>query len=305
MLGFAELPERIAALRRRARAARGRAAGRVRVGVRATPRRPSVPAAAARSSRCASQFPSTTTAHLTTLYSGLPVTEHGLYEWRCYEPLVGDVIRPLPFALADSDAPLPITPQQLFPWPSAFERRRRPAAARGDRGHAVRLGGARGRDDRAVRDDRGGRGAARRRARADVPVLGRDRRHRPSPRPVERRRSTPRVAAGAGRAGERRRRRCWSTADHGQIDVDETDDLDVLVAAAARATSRAAPAGSARDLFLHVDDPETCRRRAVRPARRPGARLPRRRRSSPTSARACASASPTSASSPRRAGWSA
>src|SRR3954451_21577077 len=45
-----------------------------------------------------SQFPSTTTAHLTTLYSGLPVEEHGLYEWRCYEPSVGDVIRPLRFA---------------------------------------------------------------------------------------------------------------------------------------------------------------------------------------------------------------
>ncbi len=34
----------------------------------------------------ASQFPSTTTAHLTTLYSGLPVEEHGLYEWRIFEP---------------------------------------------------------------------------------------------------------------------------------------------------------------------------------------------------------------------------
>ena len=50
--------------------------------------------------QASSQFPSTTTAHLTTLYSGLPVTEHGLYEWRCYEPLVGKVIRPLRFALA-------------------------------------------------------------------------------------------------------------------------------------------------------------------------------------------------------------
>src|SRR5690349_6319013 len=56
----------------------------------------------------ASQFPSTTTAHLTTLYSGLPVSEHGLYEWRCYEPLAGRVVRPLRFMEIDSDTPLPI-----------------------------------------------------------------------------------------------------------------------------------------------------------------------------------------------------
>ena len=94
-----------------------------------------------------SQFPSTTTAHLTTLYSGLPVEEHGLYEWRCYEPQEGRVIRPLLFAPAHEGMPtLRITPQQLLPWPSVFERRpttvfQPEAIAR----HAVRLGGARGR----------------------------------------------------------------------------------------------------------------------------------------------------------------
>ena len=34
----------------------------------------------------ASQFPSTTTAHLTTMSTGLPVEEHGLYEWRSSSP---------------------------------------------------------------------------------------------------------------------------------------------------------------------------------------------------------------------------
>src|SRR4051812_33241954 len=48
----------------------------------------------------AAQFPSTTTAHLTTLYTTLPVEEHGLYEWRVYEPAAGARIRPPPFAPA-------------------------------------------------------------------------------------------------------------------------------------------------------------------------------------------------------------
>lgn len=41
------------------------------------------------------QFPSTTTAHVTTLHSGIAVGEHGLYEWNVYEPSLDALITPM------------------------------------------------------------------------------------------------------------------------------------------------------------------------------------------------------------------
>jgi hypothetical protein len=54
----------------------------------------------------ASQFPSTTTAHVTTMHTGLPVGDHGLYEWRVWEPSLGKIVIPL----LDALAPLPQGP---------------------------------------------------------------------------------------------------------------------------------------------------------------------------------------------------
>ena len=46
------------------------------------------------------QFPSTTTAQVTTIHSGLAVAEHGLYEWHVYEPSLDRLITPLLFSFA-------------------------------------------------------------------------------------------------------------------------------------------------------------------------------------------------------------
>lgn len=77
--------------------------------------------------RWASCFPSTTTVHATTIHSGLPLGEHGLYEWDVLEPRLNRLVTPLWFSFAGDGRPETLrdsglAPQDLFPEPTLYRR---------------------------------------------------------------------------------------------------------------------------------------------------------------------------------------
>jgi predicted AlkP superfamily pyrophosphatase or phosphodiesterase len=72
------------------------------------------------------QFPATTASHIPTLHFGIPVTEHGIYEWNMYEPRAGGIISPLMFSFAgdtgrDTLAAQGIDPAELFPFDTIYQ----------------------------------------------------------------------------------------------------------------------------------------------------------------------------------------
>ena len=72
------------------------------------------------------QFPSTTTAHVTTIHSGMPVAEHGLYEWHLLEPSLNRLITPLLFSFSgdgrrESLAGV-LDPENVYPHESFYAR---------------------------------------------------------------------------------------------------------------------------------------------------------------------------------------
>ncbi|HVS84547.1 MAG TPA: alkaline phosphatase family protein [Gaiellaceae bacterium] len=85
--------------------------------------------AAANVERWSSMFPSTTTVHSTTIHSGLPLGEHGLYEWNILEPRLNRLVTPLWFCFAGDPRPgtlrdVGLTAFDLFPEQTLYQRLR-------------------------------------------------------------------------------------------------------------------------------------------------------------------------------------
>ncbi|MEK7616339.1 MAG: alkaline phosphatase family protein [Patescibacteria group bacterium] len=71
-------------------------------------------------SQLTTQYPSTTASEMTTIHTGLPVGEGGVYEWFYYEPKVDAIIAPLLFSFAGKKErgnlqSTGIDPKDLFP----------------------------------------------------------------------------------------------------------------------------------------------------------------------------------------------
>jgi hypothetical protein len=217
-----------------------------------------------------SQFPSTTTAHVTTVHFGVPVQQHGLYEWNVLEPSLDEIICPLRFnpagsriegALADR-----LDPSVLAPGPTFYETLGVPCIVAQPRWiagssftrMATRGATVQGFDElepgvRALGEALAGPGDHRYGFLYWdlVDQAGHD--HGPS---------SPEFAAASRAALDA----LWSaleelkdatvliTADHGQVDVgpDRVDYLDDLWPELPSLLSHPRPAGSARDAFLHV-----------------------------------------------------
>lgn len=77
-------------------------------------------------SKLTSQFPSTTAVHVTTMHTGIKSWEHGIPEYRYYDPVVDQVIEPFNFCIAGeaegSLAKLNIDPKLIYPTQTFYQK---------------------------------------------------------------------------------------------------------------------------------------------------------------------------------------
>jgi hypothetical protein len=227
-----------------------------------------------------SMFPATTSAHVTTLHTGVGVGEHGLYEWNIYDPGLDALVTPLLFSFAgdgvrDTLLRAGADPHAVLPpMPTLYRRLAQagvacavfePASFAPSTYDSVLARGARVHPIANLASGMGQVGAM---LRADTPAYAHlywdevdatGHVHGPS---------SPEFAAAAVRCLDALEAGlAWLpegtvvllAADHGQVDVDPARTIYVNEAwpeladllARGRGGRVLAPAGSARDLFLH------------------------------------------------------
>jgi hypothetical protein len=227
------------------------------------------------------QFPSTTTAHVTTLHTGVALGEHGLYEWNIYEPSLNALITPMLFCYAGDAARDTLLRAGVDPgllWPSAptfYERLAGAGVASHVFGPATFTPStvdsvlARGADLHPVADLPSGLATLAATLHAadgpayayfywnEVDAIGHE--HGPSSPQFEAAAQRCLDALDAGLRALPEGTIVLLAADHGQVDVDPATTVYVNEAwpeivdllARDRRGRPLAPAGSARDLFLH------------------------------------------------------
>lgn len=217
-----------------------------------------------------SQLPSTTTAHVTTMHFGVPVEDHGLYEWNILEPTLGEVICPLRFNPAGADGSEGLVgrldPAALTPGPTFYETLGAPTFVLQPRpivdSTYTRLA-TRGASVHGFESLSEGLGMlARVLGDVDGPAyaflywdaidrIGHE--HGPGSAQFH---AAGRAALNAlnARLDELRDVSMLLCADHGQVDVspERVDYLDELWPELPTRLSQPRPAGSSRDVFLHV-----------------------------------------------------